>query len=585
MFENFPYTDMHQLNLDWIIKIAKDFLDQYTHIQQLIADGEQSLQDLTESGLNQLQEKADNLETLLQEWYNTHSADIANQLADALNDLNAWYTQHQNYLDQTLISKTAAFNSAADAKIQEALSSLPADYSDTVEDVAFIDKNLEFLKLVTGSQFLNNEYLNLGTITPAQMVNGQAHKIDGTTASGSDYSYARFNNISSDKHYLVTGGSWGANWPFICYYDSNDTLIGHEYTAGSTTYRGCLITPPANTSYAILNGAYSVLPTMREIQYGHVMEVLGNTVRPYCLAINANYITNHPSFAYMRNWPSNIVYNIASDAYSSILDKPAGFVNFGSLVKFNGYGYSTDQHEYKGYSQYMLISSGKWWTGFDDGGAIIWKNMIGNLNTRKYLFVGDSWCEGWNPEGSNSGWGAYLASELGLESGWYDIVYHGGDGFANDGFYNLINTKSYSDHYTDVVILGGFNDRNATRQQILDGIQRVKNLCYNKGWFPDIYIGCVGYIKAGTGSGAYENWQAVRSAITDTVLPAYQKGSLNGARYLQMSEYIIGDNELNNTDGYHPTESGNRLIARCVAQGLNYGGTCMLPYRSSWRNA
>ena len=62
MFENFPYTDMHQLNLDWIIKIAKDFLDQYTHIQQLIEDGETSLQNLTDSGLQQLQDKADNLE-------------------------------------------------------------------------------------------------------------------------------------------------------------------------------------------------------------------------------------------------------------------------------------------------------------------------------------------------------------------------------------------------------------------------------------------------------------------------------------------------------------------------------------------
>ena len=94
MFENFPYTDMHNLNLDWIIKIAKDFLDQYTHIQQLIADGEESLQNLTQEGLQQLQDKADTLEGLLDDWYNTHSEDIANQLADALSDLNGWYNTH-----------------------------------------------------------------------------------------------------------------------------------------------------------------------------------------------------------------------------------------------------------------------------------------------------------------------------------------------------------------------------------------------------------------------------------------------------------------------------------------------------------
>ena len=88
MFENFPYTDMHNLNLDWIIKIAKDFLDQYTHIQQLISDGETSLQTLTTEGLQQLQDKADALEELLNEWYNTHSNDIADQLANALEDIS-----------------------------------------------------------------------------------------------------------------------------------------------------------------------------------------------------------------------------------------------------------------------------------------------------------------------------------------------------------------------------------------------------------------------------------------------------------------------------------------------------------------
>lgn len=68
----FPYTNFHELNLDWIIEIAKNFLDQYTHIQEIIENGETSLINLTESGLEQLQQKADNLEDLLQAWYNEH---------------------------------------------------------------------------------------------------------------------------------------------------------------------------------------------------------------------------------------------------------------------------------------------------------------------------------------------------------------------------------------------------------------------------------------------------------------------------------------------------------------------------------
>lgn len=200
--EGFPYSNFHDLNMDWIIKIAKDFLDQYTHIQDIIEQGKTDINNMTEEGLSELQTKYETLEGLLQAWYNTHSSDIANQLTEALADLNSWYTTHQNYLDQTLIAKTATFNQMADAKIQEALSSLPSDYSDTVTEVSNISNYLQFVKLILGAQYLNTEYFNLPKITPASFVNGQAHKIDGNTGSGSDYSYARFNNISSDNTIL-----------------------------------------------------------------------------------------------------------------------------------------------------------------------------------------------------------------------------------------------------------------------------------------------------------------------------------------------------------------------------------------------
>ena len=149
--EGFPYSNFHDLNMDWIIKIAKDFLDQYTHIQEVIENGEESLQNLTTSGLDQLQEKADALEELLQAWYNEHSEDIANELASALSDLNEWYTEHsedisdelasalsdlntwyethQGYLDAYLTQSISDFNTAANQKAAETIASIPADYT------------------------------------------------------------------------------------------------------------------------------------------------------------------------------------------------------------------------------------------------------------------------------------------------------------------------------------------------------------------------------------------------------------------------------------------------------------------------
>lgn len=123
--ENFPYSNFHDLNMDWIIKIAKDFLDQYTHIQEVI-----------DTGLQDLEDKANTLEQLLQDWYDTHSEDIQNQLADALEDLNNWYTQHQGYLDQYLSSSIIAFNNAANQKTAESIASIPADYTDLANSVS-----------------------------------------------------------------------------------------------------------------------------------------------------------------------------------------------------------------------------------------------------------------------------------------------------------------------------------------------------------------------------------------------------------------------------------------------------------------
>lgn len=116
--ENFPYSNFHDLNMDWIIKIAKDFLDQYTHIQEVISDGEQSIETLTTEKLAQLDEKAVQLEGLLQAWYDEHSEDIALQLANSLAELN-----------RILANNIDAFNTEANRKTAESIASIPTDYT------------------------------------------------------------------------------------------------------------------------------------------------------------------------------------------------------------------------------------------------------------------------------------------------------------------------------------------------------------------------------------------------------------------------------------------------------------------------
>lgn len=156
MFQEFPYTDMHQLNLDWIVKISKDFLDQYTHIQQLISDGETSLQNTTAQGIADLNAKATALEAALQAWYNTHSVDIANQLTQALADMAT-----------ALQTDITSLNSAADAKLAQVLESIPADYSELSQRVSALQADTLSDLVITSNNFLDSR--SGENLLPAQM--------------------------------------------------------------------------------------------------------------------------------------------------------------------------------------------------------------------------------------------------------------------------------------------------------------------------------------------------------------------------------------------------------------------------------
>lgn len=116
--ENFPYSNFHDLNMDWIIKIAKDFLDQYTHIEETITNGESSLNEKIQMGLFQLDGKRDQILNLLDTWYTTHSNDIANELASALAEMQTTLTQLEN-----------SFNTFATTRTNEAIGSIPGDYT------------------------------------------------------------------------------------------------------------------------------------------------------------------------------------------------------------------------------------------------------------------------------------------------------------------------------------------------------------------------------------------------------------------------------------------------------------------------
>lgn len=173
--DEFPYTNFHELNTDWLVKIAKDFLDQYTHIQEVISNGETSLQNLTTEGLAQLQDKADALEALLQGWYDTHSSDIANQLASALTELQ-----------QTLTSNIATFDTHADQKTAQSMATIPGSYGAMASAVDDLTQLMLESNLFTGSNYFegivsDHDGETFGTRVTANAGYGYTHLIPITS--------------------------------------------------------------------------------------------------------------------------------------------------------------------------------------------------------------------------------------------------------------------------------------------------------------------------------------------------------------------------------------------------------------------
>lgn len=277
--EGFPYSNFHDLNMDWIIKIAKDFLDQYTHIQQIIEDGETtlteiinngetSLSDEIASGLAQLQDKADNLEQLLQAWYTEHSEDIANELADALSDLNTWYIQHQNYLNATLTEKINQFDSHADAKAQQTIDSIPDDYTELAEEVEAISNGFGRAVYFSGYQLTNpvatiNGYINYNSRNIMAHENYRLKIFDISNLDGEFEC-----NTTIDNEVIAVAGFCNAyNTGSAVYGELTRTSVSSQSfltTPGGYKYiaLSCMLNDTSNIAYRRFNR--DVITTLRQ---------------------------------------------------------------------------------------------------------------------------------------------------------------------------------------------------------------------------------------------------------------------------------------------------------------------------------
>lgn len=454
------------------------------------------------------------------------------------------------------------------AEIENTKATIPQDYSELSNAVITDAITNDLIETAVGN--ILRPIDSTGTVTT-----GKAWKADKTQVTGAQYKYVTYNISSGDigKLAIIFGHGWGKAYPLACFYDSNMDLICLAGERGDTAYKGMPIVIPPATATIVINGWNSSTYDfgMYVTDLGKGVDIFGS-VLPYTSTINSTLIGNVPSYANVKNLPANCIYNLGASAYESMTGLPEGLDTYATLVKLNG-GKRTDGT----YSTYICANESSVWIGFENSTNIAWHLIKGQQN-RKYLLIGDSYGDGYSHDGNNSGWCTYFASEMGLAQTQYEARHQGGSGFGNGGLLARLNAATGSG-FTDIIVLGGFNDYSYSAADIGAAIS---TFCARaKALFPSakVHIGCVGWIKEGTGSSAYSNWEDVRDAITGTVLPAYQSCAKYGADYINFIEYILNDSMMTPTDGYHPGEAGNKAIAHGLVNATATGCAC-LPFKS-----
>ena len=197
------------------------------------------------------------------------------------------------------------------------------------------------------------------------------------------------------------------------------------------------------------------------------------------------------------------------------------------------------------------------------------------LLKRKYILIGDSYGEGYNPDGNVTGWCDRVVTQLHLNAGDYVIKYQGGSGFYHRGdnknFETLLDEAGAlidKTKVTDIIVCGGWNDNSEiisnVYSAILSFITKVRNEYPNA----TMHVGMIGASNDAT----------VKTRLQNTVLYCYQYGALaDVCRYINNIEYAISYNNLA-SDGIHINADAEAQVTAAIMQYLKTGSS-YIPYR------
>ena len=190
---------------------------------------------------------------------------------------------------------------------------------------------------------------------------------------------------------------------------------------------------------------------------------------------------------------------------------------------------------------------------------------------KKCIIIGDSYADGYSPDGSNTSWSTQLKNALSNKYNEIITTSLGGVGFIMNislqkSFKTLLEEVDIDDkeNVTDIIVCGGWNDTGYTVDVLDEAINTF--MTYAKATYPNALI-TVGMI------GADMNNNVKILSLIDIVLKCYSNvGKYGNARFIENSETILHSRQQLSSDRYHPNQQGQNDLFSKILNFLKGGG-------------
>lgn len=203
----------------------------------------------------------------------------------------------------------------------------------------------------------------------------------------------------------------------------------------------------------------------------------------------------------------------------------------------------------------------------DDNGTLLsaLRQEFNSTRTAKsVVIIGDSYAEGYTPDGNVTGWADKVASSMPYCT--FKIKYSGGAGFshvsASTGkkFIDLLNeagnemTEANRNNVSLVLIGGGMNDRDQTKADLKTAIDSFASRCRELYPYADITYAFIGWSSS----------NSVRNQLR-TECSNLRSCRTSGMKIITSTAFTLHDYKYFSSDGIHPNNDGEDALAQTIA--------------------